>query len=177
MGWACSPIASQTPSVVNSRRPAATIAEARRKADQAAEVAAEKARLAYEIFGKQGAEALKLLSDGTLRIRNNKLLKSLNAAGNADLDLIGTNGSNGLVLGSGLSGLLLGASSVISALPTCSTTAVRRSRASVNAVMGLLLSKSVRCGQRLLSRDEPLVLPQGCAPKEGRRGYSLQSRG
>jgi len=68
------------------------------------------------LFDISGTEALNLLSTGHLRIRNNKLYKSLNAAGNADLDLIGRNGSDQLVLGSGLSGVLLGVSSVVSAL-------------------------------------------------------------
>lgn len=67
------------------------------------------------LFDISGAEALKLLSSGHLRLRNNKLLKSLNAAGNADLDLIGRNSSDGLVLGSGLSGVLKASSSVVSA--------------------------------------------------------------
>lgn len=67
------------------------------------------------LFDISGSEALKLLSDGTLRIRNNKMFTARNAANNADLALIGRNGSNGLVLGSGLTGVLKASSSVVSA--------------------------------------------------------------
>lgn len=67
------------------------------------------------LFDISGAEALKLLSSGHLRLRNNKLFKALNAAGNADLDLIGTNSSDAILLGSGLTGVLKAASSVVSA--------------------------------------------------------------
>lgn len=67
------------------------------------------------LFDISGAEALKLLADGTLRIRNNKMFTARNAADNADLALVGRNASDGLVLGSGLTGVLKAVSSVISA--------------------------------------------------------------
>ncbi len=71
---------------------------------------------ATELFFEiSGVEALKLLSTGHFRIKNNKLFKSLNAAGNADLDLIGRNSSDALILGSGLTGIVKVVSSVISA--------------------------------------------------------------
>lgn len=67
------------------------------------------------LFDISGTEALKLLSTGHLRLRNNKLYKARNAADNADLDLIGTNSSNALILGSGLTGVVKTVSSVVSA--------------------------------------------------------------
>lgn len=67
------------------------------------------------LFDISGAEALKLLADGTLRIRNNKMFTARNAADNADLALVGRNASNDLVLGSGLTGVLKASSSVVSA--------------------------------------------------------------
>lgn len=62
-----------------------------------------------------GTEALKIQSTGHVRIKNNKLFKSLNAAGNADLDLIGRNASDALIIGNGLTGLLKASSSVVTA--------------------------------------------------------------
>lgn len=54
-------------------------------------------------------------STGLIRLANNQLIKARNAANNADLTLLGTDGSNNLLLGSGLTGLVKASSSVISA--------------------------------------------------------------
>jgi len=54
-------------------------------------------------------------SSGLIRLANNQLIKARNAANSADLTLIGTDASNNLLLGSGLTGVLKAVSSVISA--------------------------------------------------------------
>lgn len=54
-------------------------------------------------------------SAGIVRVPNNQGFKARNAANSADLDLIGTNSSNALLLGSGLTGVLKAVASVITA--------------------------------------------------------------
>lgn len=70
------------------------------------------ATLSFEIGG---GEALKVLSTSDVRIINNKLFKARNAANNADLDLIGRNASDQLILGNALTGVAKLSSSVLTA--------------------------------------------------------------
>lgn len=54
-------------------------------------------------------------ASGLIRMANNELIKARNAGNNADITLLGTDSSDHLLLGSGLTGILKAVSSVVSA--------------------------------------------------------------
>jgi hypothetical protein len=54
-------------------------------------------------------------ASGLIRMANNELIKARNAGNNADITLLGTDSSDHLLLGSGLTGVLKASSSVVSA--------------------------------------------------------------
>lgn len=54
-------------------------------------------------------------ASGLIRMANNELIKARNAGNSADITLLGTDSSDNLLLGSGLTGILKAASSVITA--------------------------------------------------------------